>query len=393
MMEVSLPKDFGRLRVASAGLPAKQVREELHPCICDSCGGLVLGTRFKCAVCWNFDLCATCHRTGALPQRASQDWHHDGAHPQVVMPQVPLPQRLARALFLVEAFSGLLVEMTGEIAPDALGETTDVCCHCRGCPSKEGASSVAICSGCGAGCCPACYRCCLGAPAVQLHFGAPAKAKAFLSKARAVVGTLPWLGEEVTGVEQDVVDPVQQRSTQVFVSSPSQDRKSCCDIRVMTHADLNAVLSVESICFMEPYPRSTFEHLLHTGSSQLWVGLVDDAFAGYLILDTGRCRRHEATKPAYIVSLAVLPTCRGRGVAESLMRKAVEHARSLPASCVELHVHSRNEAAQRLYRRCGFEVAYEIEDYYGQSGDLQSGSAFVMSTNPAVSTSCGSSMQ
>ncbi|KAM9741511.1 LOW QUALITY PROTEIN: sequestosome-1 [Menidia menidia] len=49
----------------------------LHPNVtCDGCEGPVVGTRFKCSVCPNYDLCSTCQARGAHTQHALLPlWH------------------------------------------------------------------------------------------------------------------------------------------------------------------------------------------------------------------------------------------------------------------------------------------------------------------------------
>ncbi|HQP45209.1 MAG TPA: GNAT family N-acetyltransferase, partial [Flexilinea sp.] len=46
---------------------------------------------------------------------------------------------------------------------------------------------------------------------------------------------------------------------------------------------------------------------------------------------------------------------RGRGVGEMLVRAAVDRARAEGAKTVDLTSRPSREAANRLYRRCGFE--------------------------------------
>lgn len=57
----------------------------------------------------------------------------------------------------------------------------------------------------------------------------------------------------------------------------------------------------------------------------------------------------------WIEDVVVDEAARGRGVGEALVRRALEHARSLGAGQVDLTSHPGREAANRLYLRLGFE--------------------------------------
>jgi GNAT superfamily N-acetyltransferase len=55
-----------------------------------------------------------------------------------------------------------------------------------------------------------------------------------------------------------------------------------------------------------------------------------------------------------LVAMFVAPTRRGEGSGERLVRAVVEHARSIGALRVRLHVVESNVGAERLYTRVGF---------------------------------------
>ena len=59
---------------------------------------------------------------------------------------------------------------------------------------------------------------------------------------------------------------------------------------------------------------------------------------------------------ARIEDVVVDESARGKGVGEALSRAAVEHARAAGARGVDLTSRPEREAANRLYRRMGFEL-------------------------------------
>jgi ribosomal-protein-alanine N-acetyltransferase len=78
-------------------------------------------------------------------------------------------------------------------------------------------------------------------------------------------------------------------------------------------------------------------------------------------LEGGRQRFPEAR----ILSIAVDPATRGRGIAGELLRRALDYLRGRGAGVVRLEVRPDNEPALRLYRRHGFEPVGAMEDTRG----------------------------
>jgi ribosomal protein S18 acetylase RimI-like enzyme len=58
----------------------------------------------------------------------------------------------------------------------------------------------------------------------------------------------------------------------------------------------------------------------------------------------------------FINNVVVDAAARGRGVGEALTREAIERARAAGADRLSLHSRNEREAANRLYRRLGFQV-------------------------------------
>jgi ribosomal protein S18 acetylase RimI-like enzyme len=67
----------------------------------------------------------------------------------------------------------------------------------------------------------------------------------------------------------------------------------------------------------------------------------------------------------WILSAAVRPEHRGHGIATELAGRVLEYLAMRGAAEVRLAVEPGNEAGLRLYRRLGFAVVEEENDYYG----------------------------
>ena len=66
----------------------------------------------------------------------------------------------------------------------------------------------------------------------------------------------------------------------------------------------------------------------------------------------------------HINNVAVRPECRRWGMARSLLETAISEAARAGAHAAFLEVRAGNEAAQALYKRCGFSVAGRRAGYY-----------------------------
>ena len=87
---------------------------------------------------------------------------------------------------------------------------------------------------------------------------------------------------------------------------------------------------------------------------QAWLIEADGAAAGYFVLAFvfvlefgGRC--------AFVDELFVLPSHRGQGLGTAALQQAVAVAEALGLAALRLEVDRANPAAERLYRRAGFE--------------------------------------
>ncbi|AXE34666.1 GNAT family N-acetyltransferase [Chromobacterium phragmitis] len=131
-------------------------------------------------------------------------------------------------------------------------------------------------------------------------------------------------------------------------------------LRPARQADLAAVFAIEQAVFgSHVYPDFFFRQALDLWPDWFWLA-VDEAGspAGYAL-------GAPSQKPdeLWLLSLALLPSCRGRGAGKALMQAALQAMRPRARS-IRLTVDPANPAAG-LYRKLGFaEIAHE-DDYFG----------------------------
>lgn len=77
-----------------------------------------------------------------------------------------------------------------------------------------------------------------------------------------------------------------------------------------------------------------------------------------------------AADEAEILTLAVRPNARRKGLGRSLMKAAAAQARKMGAQTMFLEVGEMNAPARALYQSLGFEVSGHRKDYYGRETGL-----------------------
>ena len=126
--------------------------------------------------------------------------------------------------------------------------------------------------------------------------------------------------EEVSHVSNELVEAFERLMPQLSSSNPPPNRE-----------DLEAIVS--------------------SASTILYVARDDDSLLGTLTL---ACFRIPTGLRAWIEDVVVDGGARARGVGEALNRAALDRARALGATTVDLTSRPSRDAANRLYQRLGF---------------------------------------
>ena len=125
---------------------------------------------------------------------------------------------------------------------------------------------------------------------------------------------------------------------------------------------------IHATAFERPWDEATFENLCRQ-AGVLAIGDRD----GFVLIRT-------VADEAEILTLAVRPEARRRGLGADLVRRGADAARARGAMKLHLEVAEDNAAALALYRRSGFVEAGRRKDYYPRP-DRPSAAALLLSLN------------
>ncbi len=128
-------------------------------------------------------------------------------------------------------------------------------------------------------------------------------------------------------------------------------------LRPLDPSDLDAVIEVEAASFVEPWSRNAFADEIAQPTRRYVVAELGNVLSGYGgIMIVG--------EDAHVVTLAVAPGHREKGVASRLMIELIRQARAAGARHLTLEVRESNTAAIELYRKFGFQPAGTRKGYY-----------------------------
>ena len=134
-------------------------------------------------------------------------------------------------------------------------------------------------------------------------------------------------------------------------------------VRPVSRPDLDHLTALEREVFHpEPYPGYFLRQALDLWPDWFLVAEISSALAGYTLAAPATIPRR-----ALILSLAVDPALRGRGLARELVSALVERLGSSGVTDVSLTVHPDNRVAKDLYLGFGFETRGNEPDYFGRS--------------------------
>jgi ribosomal-protein-alanine N-acetyltransferase len=149
-------------------------------------------------------------------------------------------------------------------------------------------------------------------------------------------------------------------------------------LRKFVPDDLQSVMQINRVCLPENYTDMFFIDLNERFPETFIVAEENGALAGYIMcrIEVGLSNHGLGglVRKGHVVSIAVLPQSRRKGVASALIKAAMDGMCYCKAKQIFLEVRVTNGVGVSLYKKLGLEVARTINGYYSDGED-----AYVMS--------------
>ncbi len=149
-------------------------------------------------------------------------------------------------------------------------------------------------------------------------------------------------------------------------------------IRKFKEDDLQNVMEINRETLPENYTDYFFLDLYERFSETFIVAEEEGKIVGYIMcrIEVGLSNfgLGGLVRKGHVVSIAVLPRWRRKGIAQALIKRAMEGMQFYKAKQCYLEVRVTNDAGVKLYTKLGFEVSRNVHGYYSDGED-----AYVMS--------------
>ena len=129
------------------------------------------------------------------------------------------------------------------------------------------------------------------------------------------------------------------------------------NVNKMQREQVAAAAALEARLFSHPWKEQDFEESLEDPCRAFFAAMEGEALLGY-------CGLQWSGEQGDILTIGVEPSCRRKGMGLALMREALSECRAQGVKELFLEVRESNEAARRLYEKCGFALLYNRKNYY-----------------------------
>ncbi len=137
--------------------------------------------------------------------------------------------------------------------------------------------------------------------------------------------------------------------------------------------DLQSVMQINRVCLPENYTDFFFMDLYQRFPEIFIVAEENGEIAGYIMcrIEVGLSNYGFGglIRKGHVVSIAVLPQYRRKGIAQAVITRALEGMQYYKAKQCFLEVRVTNEAGILLYKKLCFEVTRTLNGYYSDGED------------------------
>jgi ribosomal-protein-alanine N-acetyltransferase len=144
-------------------------------------------------------------------------------------------------------------------------------------------------------------------------------------------------------------------------------------LRKFNPNDLQTVMQINRICLPENYTDMFFIDLYRRFPETYIVAEEERKITGYIMcrIEVGLSNFGFSglIRKGHVVSIAVLPQGRRKGVAKALMERAMKGMLHYNAKQCYLEVRATNHAGVSLYQKLGFEISRTSHGYYSDGED------------------------
>jgi ribosomal-protein-alanine N-acetyltransferase len=139
-------------------------------------------------------------------------------------------------------------------------------------------------------------------------------------------------------------------------------------VRPMIKRDIKSVMAIDKSSFSLPWSERSYRYdLTQNKTARMWVAELKLGIESYEVV--GMVVMWIIMDEAHIGTIAVHPDHRRQGIAQKLMKKALEDAKKCGAKTITLEVRRSNQAAQAMYAGMGFSIVGTRPRYYKDNAE------------------------